>query len=78
MERCLFNQVPTHQSDHDLILTSAHWRIAENIVLVLKLMVTVTEHLSEEPMLINMKRSHLRDYRYDTLKKTLTEGTDRR
>ncbi|KAK1904419.1 Zinc finger BED domain containing protein 1, partial [Dissostichus eleginoides] len=58
----------THRSDRDLDLTTAQWRIAEDIVSVLRPMITLTELLSQDvnaslsatlPMLINMKRRHL-------------------
>lgn len=64
----LSNPVTTHRSDRDLDLTTAHWRIAEDIVSVLKPMLTLTELLSQDvnaslsatlPMLVNMKRRHL-------------------
>ena len=58
----------TQQSDRDLDLTTAHWRTVEDIVSVLKRMITLTELLSQDvnaslsamlPMLINVKRRHL-------------------
>ncbi|XP_060781454.1 zinc finger BED domain-containing protein 4-like [Neoarius graeffei] len=88
----LSNPVTTHRSDCDLDLTTAQWRIAEDIVSVLKPMVTLTELLSQDvnaslsatlPMLINMKRRHLLLREDDgaavtALKKTLREEIDKR
>lgn len=60
----LSDPVTTHRSDHDLVLTMAHWRIVEDIVAVLKPMDTLTELLLQDvnaslsatlPMLVNMK-----------------------
>ena len=56
------------QSDRNLELTTAQWRTAEDIVSVLKPMITLTELLSQDinaslsatvPMLINIKNRHL-------------------
>lgn len=56
----------THRSDCDLDLTTAHWRIAEDIVSVLRPMVTLTELLSQDvnaslsatlPMLIKHEKT---------------------
>jgi len=82
----------THRSDRDLDLTTAQWRTAEDIVSVLRPMITLTELLSQEvnaslsatlPMLVNMKRRHLliRDDDSATvkaMKKKITEEIDKR
>lgn len=82
----------TQRSDRDLDLTAVQWRIAEDIVSVLKPMVTLTELLSQDdnvslsatlPMLINMKRRHLLLREDDSaaataMKNTLREEIDKR
>lgn len=80
------------RSDSDLELTTSHWRMAEDIVNVLKPMIKLTELLSQDmntslsatvPMLMNIKKQHLVVHKDDsavtkTLKITLTEEIDRR
>ncbi|KAK1896513.1 Zinc finger BED domain containing protein 1 [Dissostichus eleginoides] len=82
----------THRSDRDLDLTTAQWRIAEDIVSVLRPMITLTELLSQDvnvslsatlPMLVNMKRRHLLSRDDDSttvkaVKKKITEEIDKR
>ncbi|KAK1888168.1 Zinc finger BED domain containing protein 1 [Dissostichus eleginoides] len=82
----------THRSDRDLDLTTAQWRIAEDIVSVLRPMITLTELLSQDvnaslsatlPMLVNMKRRHLLSRDDDSttvkaVKKKITEKIDKR
>ncbi|KAK1889398.1 Zinc finger BED domain containing protein 1 [Dissostichus eleginoides] len=82
----------THRSDRDLDLTTAQWRIAEDIVSVLRPMINLTELLSQDvnaslsatlPMLVNMKRRHLLSRDDDSttvkaVKKKITEENDKR
>ncbi|XP_065115787.1 E3 SUMO-protein ligase ZBED1-like [Paramisgurnus dabryanus] len=80
------------RSDRDLELTTSQWRMAEDIVNVLKPMIKLTELLSQDmntslsatvPMLMNIKKRHLVVHEDDstvtkTLKIILTEEIDRR
>lgn len=77
--------------DHDLQLTTSQWRRSEDVVNVLKPMITLIELLSQDmntslsatvPMLMNIKKRHLVVHEDDsavtkTLKPTLTEEIDR-
>ncbi|KAM3858642.1 E3 SUMO-protein ligase ZBED1-like [Diretmus argenteus] len=80
------------RSDRDLELSTSQWRTAEDIVAVLKPMLTLTELLSQDtnaslsatvPMLMNIKKRHLVVCDDDskvtkTIKTTLSEEIDRR
>jgi hypothetical protein len=80
------------RSDRDLELTTSQWRMAEDIVNVLKPMIKLTELLSQDmnaflsatvPLLLNINKRHLVVHEDDsavtkTLKITLTEEIDRR
>jgi len=80
------------RSDRDLELTTSQWRMAEDMVNVLKPMIKLTELLSQDmneslsatvPMLMNIEKRHLVVHEDDsavtkTLKITLTEEIDRR
>ena len=82
----------TKRADRDLELTTFQWRIAEDIVGVLRPMITLTELLSQDmnaslsatiPMLMNLKRRHLVVREDDSrvvraMKTTLTEEIDSR
>ncbi|RXN36258.1 zinc finger BED domain-containing 1-like protein [Labeo rohita] len=80
------------RSDRDLELSTSQWRTAEDIVAVLKPMITLTELLSQEnnaslsatvPMLMNIKKRHLVVHEDDSrttkiIKTTLSDEMDRR
>lgn len=88
----LTDSTVSKRSDRDLELTTSQWRMAEDIVNVLKPMIKLTELLSQDmntslsatvPMLMNIKKRHLVVHEDDsavtkTLKTTLTEEIDRR
>lgn len=88
----LTDEIVSKRSDRDLELSTSQWRTAEDIVAVLKPMITLTELLSEEnnaslsatvPMVMNIKKRHLVVHEDDSritkiIKTRLSEEMDRR
>ncbi|RXN34368.1 zinc finger BED domain-containing 1-like protein [Labeo rohita] len=88
----LTDESVSKRSDRDLELSTSQWRTAEDIVAVLKPMITLTELLSQEnnaslsatvPMLMNIKKRHLVVHEDDSrttkiIKTTLSDEMDRR